>query len=330
MPDRMITLNGDTRERLDKFVAARVAGLSRSAVQRLIDEGFITVNGAVTDAAHRVGPGDEIVVRIPPPAPATVAAEPIPLSIVYEDADLIVIDKPAGLVVHPAAGHDRGTLVNAVLAHAPDLQGVGGEMRPGIVHRLDKDTSGLIIVAKSDAAHHELQRQFRARSVKKMYLALVEGRVEPDEGIVDAPIGRDRVHRKRMAVAMDGRPSRTRYRAIAHLTLGVEPSAGPATPGGPPPLRGGHGRASIPIEYTFLEAYPETGRTHQIRVHLAWLGHPLVGDTVYGRKKPSLPIERHFLHAARLTLRLPSSGEERTFTSPLPEELKQVLEMLSA
>ncbi|HLF27011.1 MAG TPA: RluA family pseudouridine synthase [Anaerolineae bacterium] len=303
MPDHVITLQADVRDRLDKFVAARVPELSRSAVQRLIDGGCVTVNGVVTAAARKVGQGDQVVVRIPPPAPAALEPEPIPLNIVYEDADLIVIDKPAGLVVHPAAGHDRGTLVNAVLAHAPDLKGVGGEIRPGIVHRLDKDTSGLIIVAKHAAALRELQRQFKARAVKKVYWALVEGRVEPAEGVIDAPIARDRLHRKRMAVALAGRAARTRYKVIRYWRL--ESGA-----------------------YTLVEAYPETGRTHQIRVHFAWLGHPLVGDAVYGRRKPSLPIARHFLHAARLTLRLPSTGEERTFTAPLPEELARVLNEL--
>src|SRR3972149_741907 len=228
MPDLAFTLHADARERLDKFAAARVPSLSRSAAQRLIEDGFVTVNGAVTDAAHKVGQGDVIVVRVPPPVPTTLEAEDIPLSIIYEDADLIVIDKPAGLVGRPSAGHDRGTLVNAILAHAPDLAGVGGEMRPGIVHRLDKDTSGLIVVAKNDAAHRELQRQFKARTVKKMYLALVEGRVEPREGIIDAPIARDRVHRKRMTVGLDGRPSRTRYRVIKYESgrIGVEALAG--------------------------------------------------------------------------------------------------------
>jgi 23S rRNA pseudouridine1911/1915/1917 synthase len=303
MPVRIITLHADARERLDKFVAARVSDLSRTAVQRLIDDGFVTVNGAVTGAAHKVGQGDEIVVRIPPPAPVAIEAEDIPLSIVYEDADLIVIDKPAGLVVHPAAGHDRGTLVNAILAHAPDLKGIGGEMRPGIVHRLDKDTSGLIVVAKHDAAYRELQRQFKSRLIQKVYLALVEGRLAPREGIVDAPIARDRIHRKRMAVSADGRPSLTRYKVIRDLRLAE-------------------------AAYSYVEAHPETGRTHQIRVHFAWLGHPLVGDTLYGRKKPSLPIGRQFLHAARLTLRLPSIGEERTFESPLPDDLERVLRLL--
>jgi 23S rRNA pseudouridine1911/1915/1917 synthase len=305
MSERLITLHADARERLDKFVAAHVPDLSRSAAQRMIDAGLVTVNGATSDAARKVGQGDEIVVRIPPPAPASLEPEAIPLSIVYEDADLIVIDKPAGLVVHPAAGHARGTLVNAVLAHAPDLQGIGGEMRPGIVHRLDKDTSGLIVVAKHDAAYRELQRQFKARTVKKTYLALVEGRLQPAEGIIDAAIARDRVHRQRMAVASDGRPSRTRYKVIRYWEL-------------------------APSVYTLVEAYPETGRTHQIRVHFAWLGHPLVGDKLYGRKKPSLPIGRHFLHAAGLRLRLPSSGEERTFTAELPEELASVLKALQS
>jgi len=303
MPDRLFTLHADARERLDKFVAARVPSLSRSAAQRLIEDGFVTVNGAVTDAAHKVGQGDVIVVRVPPPVPTTLEAEDIPLSIIYEDADLIVIDKPAGLVVHPSAGHDRGTLVNAILAHAPDLHGVGGEARPGIVHRLDKDTSGLIVVAKNDTAHRELQRQFKARTVKKMYVALVEGRVEPGEGVVDAPIARDRVHRKRMAVVMNGRSARTRYKVVRYASVGE-------------------------TAYSLVEVYPETGRTHQIRVHFAWLGHPLVGDTVYGRKKPSLSIERHFLHAARLTLHLPSTGEERAFESPLPQDLKRVLQRM--
>ncbi|MGH2592819.1 MAG: RluA family pseudouridine synthase [Anaerolineae bacterium] len=325
MPDQIITLHADSRERLDKFVAACVSDLSRTAVQRLIEEGFVTVNDRLTDASHTLGQGDEIVVRIPSPAPTTVEAEDILLSILYEDADLIVIDKPAGLVVHPAAGHDRGTLVNAVLAHAPDLKGVGGELRPGIVHRLDKDTSGVIVVAKHDAAYRELQRQFKARSVKKVYLALVEGRLEPGVGIIDAPIARDRVHRKRMAVALEGRPSRTRYKVVEYLRADF---AQPPRPRGG--VRGDTDAERSKREYSLVETYPETGRTHQIRVHFAWLGHPLVGDTVYGRKKPSLPIKRHFLHAASLTLRLPSSGEERMFTSPLPEELAQVLQWMSS
>jgi 23S rRNA pseudouridine1911/1915/1917 synthase len=288
--------------RLDRFVAARLADLSRTAVQRLIDGGFITLNGAVCKASDRVGPGDAIVVRIPPPAPAELIAEDIPLAIVYEDADVVVIDKPAGLVVHPAAGHDRGTLVNALLSHAPDLPGIGGEVRPGIVHRLDKDTSGLIVVAKNDRAMQFLQAQFKARTIRKMYLALVEGTVEPRAGIVDAPIGRSTTDRKKMAVTREGRSAQTRYRVR---------------------------QAYRQPDLSLVEAYPETGRTHQIRVHFAWLKHPLVGDELYGRQKPIVPIERHFLHAAALTLALPG-GETRTFTAKLPDDLQRVLDRLTA
>ena len=306
MAERVITLSVAPGEggRLDRFIAARLAAdLSRSAVQRLIADGLITHNGSVCKAADKIGQGDEIVVRIPPPTPTEIVAEDIPLAFVYEDDDLIVIDKPAGLVVHPAAGHSSGTLVNAILGHAPDLDGVGGETRPGIVHRLDKDTSGLIVVAKHDRALHELQRQFKARTVKKTYLALVEGIVRPPRGVIEAAIGRDRIHRQKMAVTANGRAARTRYRSIKILH---DP------------------------DLTLVEAYPETGRTHQIRVHFAWLGHPLVGDTMYGRKKPLVEINRHFLHAAALTFALPSNGETRTFTSKLPDDLQGVLDRLTA
>ena len=323
MPAHVITLYADARERLDKFVAARVAELSRTAVQRLVEDGFVTVNGETSEASRKLGQGDVVVVRIPPPAPATLEAEHIPLSIVYEDADLIVVDKPAGLVVHPAAGHAHGTLVNALLAYVPDLKGIGGETRPGIVHRLDKDTSGLIVVAKHDLAHRELQRQFKERSVRKVYVALVEGRLEPAQGLIDAAIARDRIHRKRMAVTPDGRPARTRYKVVRYLSYAHD------APGGvDAPARKSKQAASGTPSFSLVEAYPETGRTHQIRVHFAWLGHPLVGDRVYGRRKPTLPLERHFLHAAGLTFRLPSTGEERSFGSPLPEDLEGVLQRM--
>jgi 23S rRNA pseudouridine1911/1915/1917 synthase len=288
--------------RLDRFVAARLADLSRTAVQRLIDDGFITLNGSICKASDKVGQGDAIVVRIPPPAPTELIAEDIPLAIVYEDNDVVVIDKPAGLVVHPAAGHDRGTLVNALLSHAPDLQGIGGEVRPGIVHRLDKDTSGLIVVAKNDRALQFLQGQFKARTIRKMYLALVEGSLEPRAGIIDAPIGRSKTDRKKMAVTPEGRSAQTRYRVTQTYR---QP------------------------DLSLVEAHPETGRTHQIRVHFAWLKHPLVGDELYGRQKPIVPIERHFLHAAALTLTLPN-GETHTFTSKLPDDLRHVLDRLTA
>lgn len=288
--------------RLDRFVATRLAELSRTAVQRLIDDGFITLDGSPCRASDKVGQGDVIVVRIPPPAPTELVAEDIPLAIIYEDDDVVVIDKPAGLVVHPAAGHDRGTLVNALLGHIPDLEGIGGEARPGIVHRLDKDTSGIIVAAKNDRAMQLLQAQFKARTIQKMYLALVEGLVEPRAGIIDAPIGRSKTDRKKMAVTREGRSARTRYR-----------------------VRQTYRQPDLSL----VEAYPETGRTHQIRVHFAWRKHPLVGDELYGRQRPIVPVERHFLHAASLTLKLPN-GETHTFASPMPDDLQRVLDQLTA
>jgi 23S rRNA pseudouridine1911/1915/1917 synthase len=306
MSDRIETLNVEAGDsgRLDRFVAARSADLSRTAVQRLINDGFILLNGAECEADDKVVPGDEIIVRVPPPVPTELIAEDIPLTIVYEDDDVIVIDKPAGLVVHPAAGHASGTLVNAVLGHVPDLGstgGIGGEVRPGIVHRLDKDTSGLMVVAKNDRALHFLQDQFKSRTVKKVYIALVEGNVEPRDGVIDAPIGRNRNHRKKMAVTSDGRPARTRYRVKQVFD--------------DPPV-------------SLIECYPETGRTHQIRVHFAWRHHPLVGDTIYGKRTPHFGLTRHFLHAASLAFTLPN-GEARTFSSSLPIELQRVLDQLT-
>jgi len=302
--DQLHTLLVEAGEggRLDRLVAGRVADLSRTAVQRLIDDGFITLNGSICKASDKVEQGDVIVVRVPPPVPAELIAEDIPLTIVYEDDDVVVIDKPAGLVVHPAAGHDSGTLVNALLGHIPDLEGIGGEVRPGIVHRLDKDTSGLIIAAKNDRALQFLQEQFKSRTIKKMYLALVEGIVEPREGIIDAPIGRSKTDRKKMAVTREGRSARTRYRV---RQIYRQP------------------------DLSLVEAYPETGRTHQIRVHFAWVKHPLVGDEVYGRQRSIVLIERHFLHAAALALTLPN-GEAHTFTSKLPDDLQDVLNQLTA
>jgi len=303
MPDRIETLIVEAGEggRLDRLVAARLSDLSRTAVQRLIDDGFILCNGVECEASDKVAPGDEIIVRVPPPVPTELVAEDIPLTIVYEDDDVLVIDKPAGLVVHPAAGHASGTLVNAVLSHAPDLEGIGGEVRPGIVHRLDKDTSGLMVVAKNDRALHLLQDQFKSRTVKKVYLALVEGLVEPREGIIDAPIGRNRNHRKKMAVTSEGRSARTRYRVKQIWT--------------DPPV-------------SLIECYPETGRTHQIRVHAAYAGHPVAGDEKYGdeefnRQMQRFGLSRLFLHAHSV------SFEERAFSSPLPIELQTILDQLT-
>lgn len=301
MPERTISLVFERGgERLDKALAAALPALSRSQIQRLIKEAYVTVEGRVVKPSTRLEPGDRVIVRLPPPQPTALVAEAIPLDIVYEDADILVVNKPAGMVVHPAHGHASGTLVNAVLAHCPELEGVGGEQRPGIVHRLDKDTSGLIVIAKNDRAHRELQRQFKAREVIKAYLALVEGRVSPQQGLIEAPIGRDPVHRQRMAVVRNGRAAVTRYRVLETFP-----------------------------EYTLVEAEPVTGRTHQIRLHLAFIGHPVVGDRVYGRRRQRLSLNRHFLHAHRLTLTLPGTGERRTFIAPLPPELEKVLNGLS-
>jgi 23S rRNA pseudouridine1911/1915/1917 synthase len=289
--------------RVDRYIAQEVPDLSRSLVQKLLDEGRITIGGQVPRASYKVEVGDEIIVRVPPPEPTAILAEAIPLAIVYEDGDIVVVDKPAGMVVHPAYGHRSGTLVNALLAHCPDLAGVGGELRPGIVHRLDKDTSGLVIVAKNDAAHHELQRQFQARLVHKTYLALVEGMPQAAHGVIDAPIGRDPQHRQRMAIATGtsrgGREARTEYRVLERFS-----------------------------QHTLIEAEPVTGRTHQIRIHLAFIGHPIVGDRVYGFRKQRLPLPRQFLHATRIAFSLPGSGQPIELTSPLPDELAAVLRTL--
>jgi 23S rRNA pseudouridine1911/1915/1917 synthase len=280
-------------ERLDKYVTEHCSDLSRSKVQKLIEEGNITVNGAAAKSSLKLEPGDQVDVTVPPPLPSTLIPQAIPLKILYEDDDLMVVDKPAGLTVHPAPGHFDGTLANAVLAHVPSLAG-GESMRPGIVHRLDKDTSGLIIVAKNDAAHMKLADQFKNRSVTKIYLALVQGRISPRQGVIEGSIGRDPRDRKRMAVVTQGREARTEYKVIEYLG-----------------------------NTTLLEIKPRTGRTHQIRVHLAAIGFPIVGDTTYGAKSKFLG--RQFLHASQLTFKLPSSGELRQFRSELPEDLTRAL-----
>jgi len=287
-----------TGQRLDRYLAEAIPELSRTMAQRLIRKGLVTVNGQTKKASHRVEKGELIVVHIPPPEPLALEPEPIPLDIVYEDADILVVNKPAGMVVHPAAGHRSGTLVNALLAHCPDVASTGEVFRPGIVHRLDKDTSGLIIVAKNERARLELQRQFKAHQVEKRYLALVEGRLEPPQGVVKASIGRDPRHRKRMAVVEGGREAITEYRVIEYLP-----------------------------QHTLVEIRPRTGRTHQIRVHMAWLGHPVAGDPVYGHRR-GLPLPRQFLHAYALEIRLPSTGKPRRFQAPLPPELQAVLDEL--
>ena len=285
--------------RLDRFLAERFPDFSRSRLQALIGDGSVTVNGAVARASDKTAPDDTIELAVPDAAPSPLTPEAIPLRIVYEDGDLIVVDKAAGMVVHPAPGHSGGTLVNAVLAHAPDLSGVGGETRPGIVHRLDKETSGLIVVAKHDRAHRHLAAQLKDRRMDKRYVTLVDGAPPSESGTIEAPIGRDPRRPQRMAAVASGRPATTHFRVLRHFA-----------------------------KHTLLECKPVTGRTHQIRVHLASLGCPVVADLVYGRSRSTVPLERHFLHAARLTFLLPS-GPERTFESPLPEELERALTQIS-
>ncbi|MBI3363040.1 MAG: RluA family pseudouridine synthase [Chloroflexi bacterium] len=286
-------------ERLDKALAAALADFSRTQIQRLIEDGLVAVDGVVAaKVGQKVEGGERVVVRVPPVVPAAIQPEAIPLAIVYEDDDIIVIDKPAGMIVHPSAGHVRGTLAHAVLGHDPEIEGVGGEQRPGIVHRLDKETSGLIVVAKNDRAHRDLQRQFKSRAVEKVYTALVDGAPPTDRGRIETPIGRDPRNRKRMAVVSGdlGREAITEYRVVEKFQA-----------------------------HTLVEARPRTGRTHQIRVHFAFLGCPVAGDTVYGRRHSTIAAPRNFLHAARLTLALPSTGGRKVFDAPLPEALQQVL-----
>lgn len=302
-------------QRLDRALAAALPDRSRSEIGRWIKEGRVRVGGAPAKASLKPAAGDTVEIDLPDaPQESPLAAEPLTLNIVYEDDDLLVINKPAGMVVHPAPGHSSGTLVNAVLHHCPNLIGVGGERRPGIVHRLDKDTSGLIVVAKHDAAHRNLQAQFKARTVFKEYLALLEGKIQPPQGRISAPIGRHPTERKRMAVLPPEAGSERRSREAITTYRIIELYSGPV-----------YGRSQSQATFSLVSAILHTGRTHQIRVHFAWMKHPVVGDTLYGFATPRLPLARQFLHAHRLRLLLPISGEEREFIAPLPPELEEVL-----
>ena len=289
-----------SRKRLDKVVRDRVPTLSRSQSQRLIESGEVTVDGKPRKPAYRVEPGESISVVMPAPdEEGPPLAQAIPLDIIYEDSYLLAVNKPAGMVVHPAPGHSEGTLVNALLAHDRRIVDVGPSERAGIVHRLDRETSGVIVAAKKAQVLNVLQEQFRNRQVEKVYLALVHGRVQPPEGIIEVPIGRDPRDRQKMAPVAGGKYARTRYRASEYLN-----------------------------RYTLIEAHPYTGRTHQIRVHLSWLGHPVVGDRMYGRGRHQLLEDRHFLHAWTLRCAHPVSGEDLWLEAPLPQELTDLLERL--
>jgi len=283
--------------RLDKYLTRVLPEHSRAYLQKLIVQGDVLVNGQKARASRRLAEGDVVTVQLPP-SPGLPLPEPIPLAVVYEDEDVLVIDKPAGLTTHPAPGHPDRTLVNAVLAHCPDLSKSGSDvMRPGIVHRLDKDTSGLIVIAKNDRARDYLVAQFKSRTVTKGYLVLVRGRLSPEQGMIEAPIGRDPHRRRRMAIVDEGKQATTMYRVREYLG-----------------------------DHTLVEVKPVTGRTHQIRVHLSAIGYPVVGDTTYGVRSPHL--DRQFIHAYRLGFRLPSTGEYREVTSPLPADLEKALELL--
>jgi len=301
--EKVFTVQTGQETRLDKFLVRSLPELSRTRLQSLIKDGAVSVdslpvikNGFVLEA------GQQVSIRIPDAEPVELQAESIPLNVVFENDDLVIINKPAGMVVHPAPGHSSGTLVHAALGSFDDLQGIGGEIRPGIVHRLDKNTSGLIIIAKNDQSLRWLQDQFRLRKVEKIYLALVDGKPPTPTGRIEAAIARDPAHRKQMAVVSEGRgrSAVTEYKTLAQFP-----------------------------EHTLIEAHPFTGRTHQIRLHMAFLNCPIVGDVVYGHKKNSVEIERHFLHAARISIILPGEKVSRTFTAELPQELKAVLDDLS-
>ena len=295
-----ITLNTDG-VRLDAALAEQIPELSRSAVQRLLEDGAVTLDGKAVKKNAKLPAGTVLNVEIPEVRPAEHPAQEIPLDVVYEDEDVIVVNKPKGLVVHPAPGHPDGTLVNALLHHCgASLSGIGGEARPGIVHRIDKETSGLLIAAKNDFAHAHLAAQLKDHSLARTYECIVCGSVRADSGTIDAPIGRDPADRKKMAVTeKNSRPAVTHWEVVARY------------PG-----------------YTHLRCRLETGRTHQIRVHLAWRNHPILGDTVYGHRKPELGMESQCLHARELTFVHPRTGERVTVRCELPEYFKAVLEKL--
>jgi 23S rRNA pseudouridine1911/1915/1917 synthase len=307
-------------ERLDKSIAALFAEISRSAAQRLIDQQRVQVNGAPRDASFRVNRGDVISVQLPDAEPALPQPESIALNVLYEDEDVIAINKPAGLVVHPAAGNTSGTIVNAMLAYSPNLSDVGDEHRPGIVHRLDKETSGVLLVAKTDAAYKALQAQFKARAIKKTYVALCVGRVEPNRGLINKPIARDPSHRQRMAVVAGGREAVTEYAVQEVFKVSGSRFQVP----------GSHQPANLqPATYSFVRIHPQTGRTHQIRVHFASLGFPLVGDALYGAvRRDALSktlAPRQMLHASELSFEQPSSRKAIKLYAPIPEDMGGVI-----
>ncbi len=308
--DQYIVGENEQGRRLDVFLSQKDKDLSRSQAKRLIEDGEVLVEGKSARGSHLLKLGETVSLHKPPPVSPGIVPEDIPLDILYEDEAVIVVDKPPGMVVHPAAGNYGGTLVNALQFHCRDLSGIGGVMRPGIVHRLDKGTSGLMVVAKSDEAHRHLSEQFKNRRVSKHYTALVHGNLREDEGIVDAPVGRHPVERKKMSTkSRRGKEALTRWKVLERFGA-----------------------------FTLLEAKIDTGRTHQIRVHLSSIGHPVVGDSVYGGSKRTIEtpemraavkkLTRQALHAGRLSFLHPVTGKEMSFESPLPQDISEVCEVL--
>lgn len=286
--------------RIDQFLTQRIPDISRSRIQKLIEEGNITVGDRQVKPNYKIKQGDDVRVELPEPVVLDVKPENIDIEILYEDEDIAVVNKPQGMVVHPAAGNYSGTLVNALMARCSSLSTINGVIRPGIVHRIDKDTSGVLVIAKNDAAHHSLAEQIKVHSVKRIYYAIVEGVIKQDSGTVDAPLGRHPVERKKMAViSKNGRRAVTHYRVIERFKRN-----------------------------TLIEARLETGRTHQIRVHMAYIGHPLVGDPVYGYKRQRFNLKGQALHAKTLGIIHPSTGEYMEFTTPLPEYFQKLIENL--
>ena len=295
-----IKVENSENVRLDAYIASKQSDLSRSNIQKLIDSGDILVNNSIKKMSYKVQEGDVIHINVPEAREANIKPENIPIDIIYQDNDIIVVNKPKGLVVHPADGNPDGTLVNAIMAICKDgLSGIGGELRPGIVHRLDKDTSGLLIVAKNDKAHRLMSEQIKNREVRKIYIALVKGVVSENEATIDMPIGRSTKDRKKMAVRKDGKEAVTHFKVLKRYP-----------------------------NYTLLEVKIDTGRTHQIRVHMAEIGHPVVGDEVYSNGKNEFNVHGQMLHSTYLDFVHPATGEKMHFEAPLPEYFEEVLKKL--